>query len=54
MDQKYEVDKNGASMTIRDVTRTAAIVAGKVHSNGKLVRTDHIEVFDKLPNAESK
>jgi hypothetical protein len=54
MDEKYEVDKDGKTITIRDVTRNPVIIGGKIDSNGKLVRVDLIEVFDKLPKAESK
>jgi hypothetical protein len=41
-------------MTMRNVTGNPVIDVSKIDSNGKLVRVDLVEVFDKILKPESK
>jgi hypothetical protein len=53
MQEKYQIDGDGKTMTIRDVTVNPRIVGGKIDKNGKLVRVDRMEVFDRVPTTNS-
>jgi len=54
MQEKYQIDGDGKTMTIRDVTAKPTIIGGKIDKNGKLVRVESVEVFDKVVSTPSK
>jgi len=48
MQERFEVTADGKTMTMRDVTVNPRIIGGKIDKNGKLVRVDTTEVFDRV------
>jgi hypothetical protein len=54
MHQKYEVETEGNTMTMREVSGSPNIMIGEMDSTGRLVRVEFIEVFDKSPRPGAK
>jgi hypothetical protein len=54
MQEKFDVSADGKTMTMHDVTANPAIIGVTTDKNGKMVRVDIPEVFDRVLPAPSK